>query len=371
MPRASAHTADGAHARQPERKGTSHGEQSRRRAARRPADPRQAPRGAHHVRRQGSRHGLPAHRAAAAAGGCAERADRPARRRRLRRLERLRRSVRDAHGRAPGRRRTPVQPLPHDRSLLAYSPGPAHRAQPPLRRDGRHHGDRHVRAGLQLDPAEHRRPARGDAQAERLLDGAVRQVPRGSSLGDEPTRAVRRMAQRGRRVRALLRLHRRRDEPVRAGDLRRDGAGGARPLPRGGLPLHRGHDGPGDRLDPTAEGADAGQAVLRLLRPRRDARTASRADRVVGQVQGEVRPGLGRPARGELRAPEGARRDPARGRADRTAGGDSGVGRHARRPQAGARASDGGVRGLPRAHRPSHRPARGRARASSRCSATR
>ena len=63
-----------------------------------------------------------------------------------------------------------------------------------------------------------------------------------------------------------------------------------------------------------------------------------------------------------LRAPEGARRDPAGGRADRAARRDPGVGRHARRPQAGARAADGGVRRLPRAHRPPRRPARRRAR---------
>ena len=41
-----------------------------------------------------------------------------------------------------------------------------------------------------------------------------------------------------------------------------------------------------------------------------------------------------------------------------------GVGRHARRSQARARASDGGVRGLPRAHRPPRRPARRRTRAA-------
>ena len=58
---------------------------------------------------------------------------------------------------------------------------------------------------------------------------------------------------------------------------------------RGGLPLHRGHDRPGDRLDRAAEGADARQAVLRLLRAGRDPRAAPRADRVVGQVQGRVR----------------------------------------------------------------------------------
>ena len=41
-----------------------------------------------------------------------------------------------------------------------------------------------------------------------------------------------------------------------------------------------------DRLGPPAEGADARQAVLRLLRARRDARAAPRPAGVVGQVQG-------------------------------------------------------------------------------------
>ena len=46
-----------------------------------------------------------------------------------------------------------------------------------------------------------------------------------------------------------------------------------------------------------AEGADARQAVLHVLRARRDARAAPRAEGVVGQVQGQVRPGLGQAAR--------------------------------------------------------------------------
>ena len=86
---------------------------------------------------------------------------------------------------------------------------------------------------------------------------------------------------------------------------------------RGGLPLHRGHDRQGDHLGAPAEGAHAGQAVLRLLRARRDARAAPRARGVVGEVQGPVRRGLGRAARGDARPPEGARRHPAGRRADR------------------------------------------------------
>ena len=42
--------------------------------------------------------------------------------------------------------------------------------------------------------------------------------------------------------------------------------------------------------------------------------------------------------------------------------GDPGVGRHARRPQAGAGPPDGGLRRVPRAHRPPHRPAHRRPR---------
>ena len=74
----------------------------------------------------------------------------------------------------------------------------------------------------------------------------------------------------------------------------------------------------------------ARQAVLRLLRAGRDARAAPRAAGVVGEVQGQVRPGLGRAARGDVRAPEGARRDPARRRADRPARGDPRLGRDRR-----------------------------------------
>ena len=55
-------------------------------------------------------------------------------------------------------------------------------------------------------------------------------------------------------------------------------------------------------VDPPAEGAHARQAVLHLLRARRHACAAPRPEGVVGQVQGQVRPGLGQAARGDLRA---------------------------------------------------------------------
>ena len=94
------------------------------------------------------------------------------------------------------------------------------------------------------------------------------------------------------------------------GHLRGHRPGRAREDARRGLPLHRGHDRQGDRVDPPAEGPDAGQAVLRLLRSRRDPRAAPCDTRVGRRVQGRVRRRLGRAARADVRPPEGAGRDP-------------------------------------------------------------
>ena len=139
---------------------------------------------------------LPAHRAAAAAGGRAERAHRADRRRAA------------SAPRAPSAARSPPRrssaspsrasstPLPHDRALLAHPAGAAHGPQPPLGGHGRHHRDRHLGARLQLDPAQHDGAAGRDAEAQRLLDGPVRQVPRGAGLGDQPDGPVRRVADR-------------------------------------------------------------------------------------------------------------------------------------------------------------------------------
>ena len=106
----------------------------------------------------------------------------------------------------------------------------------------------------------------------------------------------------------------------------------------------------------------ARQAVLRLLRTRGHPCAAPRPPRMVGSVQGRLRRWLGRPPCADLRTPEGARRHPVRRRADRASGRDPCLGRHARRDEAGPRAADGGLRRLPRAHRPSHRAGDRRAR---------
>ena len=116
--------------------------------------------GRDHVRRQGSGHEVPADRAAAAAEGRAERAGRAARRRRLRRVERVRRPDPHADRRAPGEERPQVQPLSHDRAVLADAPGAADRAQPSLGQHGRHLRDRDLGARLHLGAAEEQGAAR-------------------------------------------------------------------------------------------------------------------------------------------------------------------------------------------------------------------
>ena len=250
-----------------------------------------------------------------------------------------------------------VQPVPHDGAVRADPAGAADRPQPPLGRDGQHHRDGDVGSGQQLAAAEHQGAAGDDPEAERLLDGAVRQVPRGAGVAVLADGAVRRVAVRGRRVRDVLRVHRRGEQPVGPRPVRRHHAGRAAGHAGGGLPPHRGPDRPRGRLDAPAEGADAGQAVLRLLRAGRDARPAPRAQGVGRQVRGPVRRRLGRPARAHLRPAEGARGHPRGRRADRPARRDPGLGRHARRAQAGAGPPDGGVRRVPGAHRPPRRPA--------------
>ena len=214
------------------------------------SDPRPAVRRAGALRREGPGGDVSADRATAAARRRAERSRHPARRRRLRSFERIRWAVQHTDGRASRRTGSQVQPLPHDGAVRADPSRAPHRSQPSHGRDGRHHRARDVGSRLQLAAAEHVRTARADAGPERLLDSAVRQVPRGAGLADEPARSVRRVADGRRRLRVLLRLHRRRDEPVLPRDLRRNHSGRARQDARGGLPLHRGHDRQGDHVDP-------------------------------------------------------------------------------------------------------------------------
>ena len=314
------------------------------------------------LRREGPGGQLPADQAAAAASRCPQRPRHPPRRCGLRGLQRLRRPVQHSGRRAAGRRRPQVQPLPHDGPVCPDPRSPARRTQPPHARHGSHHRAGHLRTRLQHGPTQHVRAPGPDPPSQRLLDRPVREVPRGPRLADQPDGAVRRLAHGRRRLRVLLRVHRWGDQPVLPGDLRRHDGRGAGQDARGGLPLHGGHDRQGDRVGPPAEVTDAGQAVLHVLRTRRHPRPAPRADRVVGQVPGTLRRRLGRAARGDPRPAEGAGPGARRHRADATARGDPRLGGHARGAQAGAGPADGGLRRLPRAHRPPRRAAGGRTR---------
>ena len=137
---------------------------------------------------------------------------------------------------------------------------------------------------------EQRGAAGGDAAAQRLQHRRLRQVARDGRLGDQRVGPVRSLAHAP-GLRQVLRLHRRRDRPVVSAHLRRRDQG--RSAEDGELPLHRRHDQPGHQLGEGAAVDDAGQAVLRLLRDRRDACAAPRAEGVGRQVQGPVRQGLG------------------------------------------------------------------------------
>ena len=93
------------------------------------------------------------------------------------------------------------------------------------------------------------------------------------------------------------------------------------------------------QLGAPAEGADARPAVLHVLRARaRPTRRTTCPKEWADKYSGQFADGLGRAAGADLRPAEGARRHPGRRRADRAARRDPGVGRHARRAEAGARA---------------------------------
>ena len=181
----------------------------------------------------------------------------------------------------------------------------ADRAQPPFRRHGRHHRDRHAARRATARCCPNTMCAAGaDAEAQRLLHRAVRQVPRSAGVGDQPGRAVRRMAHRRRRLRVFLRLHRRRGEPVVPDALRGHHAGRAEEDARRGLPLHGGHDRQGDRLDrasrrrwrPTSRSSSTSRPARPTRRTtcRRNGPTSTRASSTRAGTSCARRPSRGR-----------------------------------------------------------------------------
>ncbi len=301
--------------------------------------------------------GLEPDRASDPARRRAERAAGAHRRRRVRQPEHLRRPDPDAELHADRRGRPALQPVPRHRAVLAHAGGAADRAEQPR---GRVRLGRRVRGRvprLLRDPAAGLRAAASDPAGQRLQHGGLRQVAPDARRPAGPGRAVRPVAERV-GLRLLLRVPRRRLEPVgpvpgrepedhrhSRGVLRR---GGSVLLPRrDGRPHHR----------VAARGPRTGrrQAVLRLLLDRLQPRPAPRREGVGGQVQGQVRPGMGPAPRGDLRPPEGARGHPGRRRADPARRGVPGVGRRARQAEAVLRPPDGGLRRVLGERRPQRR----------------
>ena len=119
--------------------------------------------------------------------------------------------------RPPRRRRAALPQLPHDRAVLADALVPAHRAQPPRERHGPHHRPRD-----RLPRLRRAHPQGESGSSPRCSCRTATRRSRSASGTSRPTtrahlaRAARSLAARP-RLRALLRVPRRRDAPVRAG----------------------------------------------------------------------------------------------------------------------------------------------------------
>ena len=122
-----------------------------------------------------------------------------------------------------------VHQLPFHRALLADAGRADHRPQPPLGRLRRDLGAIHRLPRLQQHHPEGQGHDRHDPAGQRLRHVLVRQEPQHADVRGQPGRAVRPVADRH-GVRVLLRVRRRRHEPV-----------GAEPVPQhhAHLPLRR------------------------------------------------------------------------------------------------------------------------------------
>ena len=319
--------------------------------------------------------GLGAVRAAQGAAGRRERPLHRARRRRLLGHELLRRADRDSEHRPDRAAWRSVHAVPHHGALLADSLVPAERPQPHPQQHGLHHGGGDRIPERERDDPAGERIAVGDPRRAGLEHVHGRQVAPLPDRRDAPRLDAPQLADRP-RLRALVRVPRRGDEPVVSRPrLRQPPRSPAEDACRG-LPLQRGHHRQGDRVHPGRQGDRAGEAVLPLLRAGRLPCPAPRAEGVDRQVQGPLRHGLRGAARANAGEPEETRPRPGEHRSaadqpDRHPGHAHRTGRQAvpddglhaavglarRRREAAVRALRRGVRRLPRARRPPDRTA--------------
>ena len=241
--------------------------------------------------------------------------------------------------RRPGRRSSPVATATRSASARSAS---SRRGSPATRRSCR------TTASPSPDPA-----------GQRLQHRGLRQVAPDAGRSAGPRRAVRPLAGRlG--LRLLLRVPRRRlgavgPVPDREPEDHRHSSGVLRrgePL----LPARR-HGRQDDRV--AARDPGTGRERSRSSPTSRPAAATPRITwpRHVGrEVRGQVRPGLGHAARGDLRPAEGARCDPGRRRAHAARRRLPRVGRRPGQAQGVLRAPDGGLRRLLGERRPQRRP---------------
>ena len=212
-----------------------------------------------------------------------------------------------------------LHPLPHDRTVLADAGGAAHRAQSPLDRQRRDHRGRHRLRRLHGHHRQERRHDRRGAAAAWLRHRVVRQESQHARLGNQPGRPVRPLAERP-GLRLLLRLHGRRHGSVAADAVREPRARAA--LERSRTTSSRGPRRQGDRVAAGGEGIAPDKPYFLYMSTGRDARAAPGVAAVHRQVQGQVRHGLGRVPRADVRAAEAARRRPGQRRAHEAARAD-------------------------------------------------
>ena len=224
-----------------------------------------------------------------------------------------------ADRRAAGRRRPELQPVPHHGAVRADPPGAAHRPQPPLgrawaaspRRRPRRPGNSSVRPNTKAPLAETLK-LNGYSTAQ---FGKCHEVPVWQTSPMGPFDAWPSGGGGFEYFYGFIGGENNQWDPALY-----EGTTPVEPPATAEEGYHLTEDlaDHAVELDPPAEGADARQAVLRLLRAGRHprARTTSPPE-WIDKYAGPVRRRLGRAARADLRPAEGARGHPRRRRADR------------------------------------------------------
>jgi hypothetical protein len=213
-----------------------------------------------------------------------QRAGRAVRRHRLRGLVALWRPHPDADHAAAGRQRPHLLPVAHHRAVLADPLGVPDRPQPPSERVRVDLGDLDRVPRLQL-PHPPRERLHGDRAAKRRLEHLLgRQGPQHAG-GRLDHGLVEEGLAAGAGLRPLLRVHRRRDQPVVSRPGRGQPLHRAAVRARGRLPPLQGPRRPGPQLHPRRQAVRAGQALVPVVLPGRQPRPQG----LHRQVQGPLR----------------------------------------------------------------------------------